>query len=119
MPVKVSNVMGLIKFVAFCVISTVMSACCFFSMLASPAILYAAMLPVTPSKTVLPFSILSSFPFCFYSIIIHFSGFVNFNFKTVPYHVARLLYAVKFAVRDHLHDEVANRRALRRARIYR
>ena len=119
LPVKVSNVMGLIKFVAFCVISTVISACCFFSILASPAILYAAMLPVTPSKTVLPFSILSSFPFCFYSIIIHFSGFVNFNFKAVPYHVARLLYARKLAVCDHLHDEITDGRALCRARIYR
>ena len=56
-PVSVSNVIGLIKFVAFCVISTCTSASSFFNALASDAILYAAILPDTPNRTVFPFSI--------------------------------------------------------------
>lgn len=47
----------LIKFVAFCVISTCTSASSFFNALASDAILYAAILPDTPNRTVFPFSI--------------------------------------------------------------
>lgn len=56
-PVNVSKVMGLMKLVAFFVISTCTSACCFTSMLARLAILYAAILPVTPRTTVFPFNI--------------------------------------------------------------
>ena len=56
-PVRVSKVIGLIKFVAFCVISTCTCAWSFFSALARYAILYAAILPVTPRRTVLPFNI--------------------------------------------------------------
>ena len=66
LPVSVSNVIGLIKFTAFCVISTCTSACSFFSALARYAVLYAAMLPDTPRRTVFPFSIncpLSSLPY--------------------------------------------------------
>ncbi len=57
MPVNVSNVTGLIKLVAFFVISTCISAWSFDNMLARLAILYAAILPVTPNNTVLPFNI--------------------------------------------------------------
>ena len=58
LPVSVSNVIGLIKFVAFSVMMTCTSACFFTSILARLAILYAAMLPVTPRTTVFPFNIL-------------------------------------------------------------
>ena len=57
-PVSVSKVMGLIKLVAFLVISTWTSACCFFNALARYAILYAAILPVTPRSTVFPSNII-------------------------------------------------------------
>ena len=57
-PVSVSNVIGLIKFAALCVIMTLTSACCLTSILARFAILYAAMLPVTPRTTVFPFNII-------------------------------------------------------------
>ncbi len=57
LPVNVSNVIGLIKLTAFFVIITCISAPSFDNMLARLAILYAAMLPVTPNNTVLPFNI--------------------------------------------------------------
>ena len=57
LPVKVSNVIGLIKLVAFFVMITVTSACSFTKALARLAILYAAMLPVTPRTTHFPFNI--------------------------------------------------------------
>ena len=58
-PVSVSNVIGLIKLHAFSVIITCTLACFFTSILARLAILYAAILPVTPRTTVFPLSILS------------------------------------------------------------
>ena len=58
--VNVSNVIGLIKLVAFFVINTCTCACIFTSILARFAILYAAILPVTPSTTVFPLSIFLS-----------------------------------------------------------
>ena len=58
LPVRVSNVIGFIKLVALCVIMTLTSACCFTSILARFAILYAAMLPVTPKTTVFPFNMI-------------------------------------------------------------
>ena len=62
-PVRVSKVMGLIKFVAFSVMRTWTLAFAFPNILARPAILYAAMLPVTPKSTVFPskFMAISSF----------------------------------------------------------
>ena len=56
-PVSVSNVIGLMKFVAFRVISTWTSAFSFFSALARYAILYAAILPLTHKSTVFPANI--------------------------------------------------------------
>ena len=73
--VNVSKVMGFIKLVAFCVISTCTSQCCFTSILARFAILYAAILPVTPSTTVFPLSILilrSNYIYIHSSIIAQF-----------------------------------------------
>ena len=67
-PLKVSNVIGLIMFVAFFVISTRTSAPVFTSMLTSVAALYAAMLPVTPTKIVLSFSIFY-FPFAWIQLL--------------------------------------------------
>ena len=58
LPVSVSNVIGFIKFTAFLVIITCTSACFFTSILARFAILYAAILPVTPSTTVFPRNII-------------------------------------------------------------
>ena len=55
-PVSVSNVIGLIKLVAFFVIITLTSACSLTSALARLAILYAAILPVTPRTTHFPLS---------------------------------------------------------------
>ena len=54
-PVRVSNVTGVIKFVAFSVMITWTSAPFFTRLLARVAVLYAAMPPVTPSKTCLSF----------------------------------------------------------------
>ena len=51
-PVNDSNVKGWIKLAAFLVIRTWTSACCFFKALAREAALYAAILPVTPKRTV-------------------------------------------------------------------
>ena len=48
--VNVSNVIGVINFVAFSVIITFTFAFCFFNILARVAILYAAIPPVTPSN---------------------------------------------------------------------
>ena len=63
--VSVSKVMGLMKQAAFLVIMTSTLACSFTSILARSAILYAAMLPVTPSTTFFPFSkSVTSFLFC-------------------------------------------------------
>ena len=59
LPVNVSNVIGFIKLVAFFVIITCTSACNFFSVDASPAILYAAIEPVTPKTTVFPLNIIT------------------------------------------------------------
>jgi len=61
LPVKVSKVIGLIKFVAFFVIITWTFAPFFTRLLARFAILYAAMLPVTPRTTVLPLKIFSMY----------------------------------------------------------
>ena len=58
--VNVSNVSGLMNFVAFAVINTCTSACCFTNSEASIAVLYAAILPVTPSTIVFPVSILTN-----------------------------------------------------------
>ena len=56
-PVKVSNVVAVIKLVACSVISTWTLQWSFFNILATLGILYAAIPPVTPSKTVFPCSI--------------------------------------------------------------
>ena len=67
--VSVSNTSGLIKFVAFCVITTFTSYPVFTSILASVAILYAAIPPVTQSNTVFFRSIcLSPFILIFSSV---------------------------------------------------
>ena len=55
-PVKVSKVMGVMNWVALRVMMTSTSAPCFLRALATPAILYAAMPPVIPSSTHLPFN---------------------------------------------------------------
>ena len=60
-PVRLSKVMGLMNCVAFCVISTSTSQCCFNSIRATLAILYAAILPEIARTTVFPFSIVVSF----------------------------------------------------------
>ena len=80
-PVNVSNVIGLIKFVAFFVIITCTFAPFFTRLLARFAILYAAMLPVTPNTTVLFFN--------FFSIVFTFILFI-FQDQTI-YHVSRSL----------------------------
>ena len=59
-PVRVSNVVAVIKFVAFSVISTWTLQWSFFSILATFGILWAAIPPVTPSNTVFPFNIFRS-----------------------------------------------------------
>ena len=56
-----AKVMGLMNCVAFCVISTSTSQCCFNSIRATLAILYAAILPEIARTTVFPFSIVVSF----------------------------------------------------------
>ena len=61
LPVNVSNVIGVIKCVAFSVNITWTSQPIFTSILATFAILYAAILPVTPNKTVFPFNIKTPF----------------------------------------------------------
>ena len=63
LPVSVSKVIGVIKFVACSVISTWTSAWDLTSMLARLALLYAAIPPVTPRRIVFPFNIVR-FPFC-------------------------------------------------------
>ena len=60
LPVRVSNVMGLIKLTAFCVIITSTLQLSLTKLLARLAILYAAILPVTPNITFLPLSICAS-----------------------------------------------------------
>lgn len=57
--VRVSKVRGAMNRVAFSVMMTCTSACCFFKALASMALLYAAMPPVMPSSTVFPCSIVN------------------------------------------------------------
>jgi len=59
-PVRVSKVTGVINWVAFWVMMTCTSQCSFFNALARFAILYAAILPVTPNTTHLFFNIDSS-----------------------------------------------------------
>ena len=83
LPVSVSNVVAVIKFVAFCVIRTCTLQCIFFSIRATFGILYAAIPPVTPRSTVFPWSILFSscsrsftircFLKIFYTVFVYFA----------------------------------------------
>ena len=62
--VRVSKVSGVINSIAFLVIITCTSACCFFKRLARFAALYAAIPPVTPKIIVFPVNIIYILSVC-------------------------------------------------------
>lgn len=62
--VRVSNVSGVINSIAFFVMMTCTSECCFFKRLARFAALYAAIPPVTPKIIVFPVNIIHILSVC-------------------------------------------------------